>query len=64
MVLSVAIIGTMKAGKSTLINAFTGFDLSPTREFSMSTIPIIFEYDPECDSPHLTIPNPGKDPIQ
>jgi replication fork clamp-binding protein CrfC len=36
-----AVIGTMKAGKSTTINAIVGMEILPNRETAMTTLPTL-----------------------
>lgn len=51
----VAIVGTMKAGKSTTINAIVGEDILPNRNDPMTTIPTLIRHKPLCQEPVLKI---------
>lgn len=50
----VAIVGTMKAGKSTTINAIVGEDILPNRNNPMTTIPTLIRHVPNRTEPILT----------
>lgn len=50
----VAIVGTMKAGKSTTINAIVGEDILPNRNNPMTTIPTLIRHAPNRKEPILT----------
>lgn len=51
----VAIVGTMKAGKSTTINAIVGEDILPNRNDPMTTIPTLIRHKPLCQEPIFKI---------
>lgn len=42
--LVLAVVGTMKSGKSTVINALVGYELLPNRDLPMTTIPTIITH--------------------
>lgn len=48
-----AIVGTMKAGKSTTINAIIGKDVVPNRNRPMTTLPTQIEHSLGIDTPEL-----------
>lgn len=49
----VAVVGTMKSGKSTTINAIVGQEVLPNREFPMTTLPTLVTHKPEQKEPIL-----------
>lgn len=49
-----AIVGTMKAGKSTTINAIIGKEVVPSRNRPMTTLPTQIEHTKGLDVPELT----------
>lgn len=49
----IAVVGTMKAGKSTVINAIVGREVLPTRELPMTTIPTLVRHVPGQTEPVL-----------
>lgn len=51
----VAVVGTMKAGKSTTINALVGEEILPNRELAMTTLPTLIRHTPNQKEPTLTI---------
>lgn len=55
---SFAVVGTMKAGKSTTINAIVGTEVLPNRNQPMTTLPTIIRHCPGKKVPELTFPNP------
>ncbi|MCX7781684.1 MAG: dynamin family protein [Negativicutes bacterium] len=54
-----AVVGTMKAGKSTTINAIVGAEVLPNRNQPMTTLPTVIRHVPGKREPELTFPNPG-----
>lgn len=54
---TIALVGTMKAGKSTVINSFVGKELSPHRTLSMTAVPTIFTHTTAAKIPELFIPH-------
>lgn len=56
---SFAVVGTMKAGKSTTINAIVGTEVLPNRNQPMTTLPTVIRHCPGKKEPELTFPNPG-----
>ncbi len=53
----VAVVGTMKAGKSMTINAIVGQEILPSREFPMTTLPTLITHKPKQDKPILNLKN-------
>lgn len=53
---SIAVVGTMKAGKSTAINAIVGQDVLPHRVKAMTTIPTVVSHRKGYKSPKLHVP--------
>lgn len=53
----VAVVGTMKAGKSMTINAIVGQEILPSREFPMTTLPTLITHKPKQEKPILTLKN-------
>ncbi|MCK5537403.1 MAG: dynamin family protein, partial [Bacteroidales bacterium] len=51
----VAVVGTMKAGKSMTINAIVGQEILPSREFPMTTLPTLITHVPKQTEPRLII---------
>lgn len=51
----VAVVGTMKAGKSMTINAIVGQEVLPSREFPMTTLPTLITHVPGQREPILNI---------
>ena len=51
----VAVLGPLKAGKSTTINAIVGVDVVPSRDEGMTMIPTIVEHVPGERSPQLNV---------
>jgi len=49
----VAVVGTMKSGKSTTINAIAGQEVLPNREFPMTTLPTLITHKPKQKEPIL-----------
>tara|TARA_B100000749_G_scaffold279061_1_gene271026 strand:+ start:1325 stop:3814 length:2490 start_codon:yes stop_codon:yes gene_type:complete len=52
---TIAVIGTMKAGKSTTINALIGEDVLPHRLTAMTTLPTLIRHKPGQKEPILTL---------
>lgn len=52
--MTLAVIGTMKAGKSTTINALVGARVLPARNQPMTTLPTLIRHTPGLDEPVLT----------
>lgn len=52
---TIAVIGTMKAGKSTTINALVGEDVLPHRLTAMTTLPTLIRHKPGQKEPILTL---------
>lgn len=55
--LVVAVIGTMKAGKSTTINAIVGTEVVPSRTEPMTTLPTLIRHTPGQVLPRLKFEN-------
>jgi len=53
----VAVVGTMKAGKSMTINAIVGQEILPSREFPMTTLPTLITHKPKQEKPILSLKN-------
>ncbi|MDF2499873.1 MAG: vimentin [Anaerosporomusa subterranea] len=53
-----AVVGTMKAGKSTTINAIVGTEVLPNRNQPMTTLPTVIRHRLGQKEPILTFPNP------
>ena len=51
----VAVVGTMKAGKSMTINAIVGQEILPSREFPMTTLPTLITHKAKQEKPILSI---------
>lgn len=49
-----SVVGTMKAGKSTTINAIVGREILPSRNRPMTTLPTLIRHTPEQNHPELT----------
>lgn len=54
----VAVIGTMKAGKSTTINALIGENVLPYRVTAMTTLPTLIRHKPGQKEPRMTLKTP------
>lgn len=54
---TIAVIGTMKAGKSTTINALVGDDVLPHRLTAMTTLPTLIRHKPGQRKPILKLHN-------
>lgn len=52
----ISIVGTMKSGKSTTINAIVGTSLLPSRAEPMTTYPTLVRHTPGRSEPHLIVP--------
>lgn len=57
----VAVVGTMKAGKSTTINAIVGQEVLPNRTAAMTSIPTLIRHTPGMAEPILHFHN--KEPV-
>ena len=55
----VAVVGTMKAGKSTVINAIVGTEVLPTRNRPMTALPTLIRHTPGATNPVLLVENPA-----
>jgi GTPase SAR1 family protein len=55
----IAVVGTMKAGKSTTINAIAGTEVLPNRNQPMTTMPTLIRHTPGRKEPILTFPKAG-----
>lgn len=55
--LVLAVVGTMKAGKSTAINAIIGTEVLPTRNRPMTTLPTLIRHTPGTTKPVLRFEN-------
>lgn len=53
-----AVVGTMKAGKSTTINAIVGTEVLPNRNQPMTTLPTLIRHVEGLTQPVLTVPDP------
>ena len=53
--LIVSIVGTMKAGKSSLLKNIFGYNITPSRNSACTSIPTWFEYAPHLKQPRLEI---------
>ena len=53
LVLVVAVVGTMKAGKSTAINAIVGTEVLPTRNRPMTAVPTLIKHKSNAHNPVL-----------
>jgi Dynamin family len=51
----VAVVGTMKSGKSTTINAIVGTPVLPSRNTAMTTFPTLIRHTPEQTEPLLIL---------
>lgn len=54
-----AVVGTMKAGKSTVINAIVGTEVLPNRNQPMTSLPTLIRHAPGRRVPLLSFPKPG-----
>ena len=50
----IAVVGTMKAGKSTTINAIVGQEVLPNRSYPMTALPTLVTHKKECFVPTLS----------
>lgn len=53
LTMTIAVVGTMKAGKSTLLNAIMGDEILPSRETGMTTMPVRISHVAELAEPEL-----------
>lgn len=60
LTMTVAVIGTMKAGKSTLLNAIVGEEVLPSRELGMTAMPTLIYRKSGIAEPELEIPAPER----
>ena len=56
--MTLAFIGPMKSGKSTLINAIVGVEVLPSRSGAMTTLPTLITHTDGCKEPVLRFPKP------
>ena len=54
-----AVVGTMKAGKSTTINAIVGREILPNRNRPMTALPTLIRHTPKQKDPVLFFKNPA-----
>ncbi|CAK0746678.1 putative Dynamin-type G domain-containing protein [uncultured Gammaproteobacteria bacterium] len=54
-----AVVGTMKAGKSTTINAIVGTEVLPNRNQPMTTLPTLIRHRPGQTIPVMLVPKPA-----
>lgn len=54
--MTLAVVGTMKAGKSTTINAIVGREVLPNRNRPMTTLPTIIRHKVGQTTPTITLP--------
>lgn len=52
-----AVVGTMKAGKSTTINAIVGAEVLPNRNGAMTALPTLIRHTPGVQQPRLFLPH-------
>ncbi len=57
MEMVIAVVGTMKAGKSTTINAIVGQEILPNRDIAMTTLPTLVTHKQGQKTPRLTFDN-------
>src|SRR5579859_7215882 len=57
MLVVVAVVGTLKAGKSTTINALVGRELLPSRNQPMTSLPTLIRHVPSMREPLLRLGN-------
>jgi hypothetical protein len=50
------VTGLMNSGKSTLVHALLGVDVSPARTTAMTVLPTRFVHDVSCETPVLELP--------
>ena len=55
---SFVVVGTMKAGKSTMINTITGMELLPNRNQPMTSLPTVVRHCPGKNDPELFFSDP------
>ncbi|QOW47665.1 MULTISPECIES: dynamin family protein [Acinetobacter] len=58
----IAVVGTMKAGKSTTINAIVGREILPNRNAPMTAIPTLIKHRKGQKQPHLTFSKKASQP--
>lgn len=59
----IAVVGTMKAGKSTTINAIVGKEILPNRNAPMTAIPTLIKHYKGKSEPHLIFTETASRPI-
>ena len=59
-----AVVGTMKAGKSTCINAIVGREILPNRNRPMTALPTIIRHTPGVSTPVLHFSKQQQEPIK
>lgn len=59
----IAVVGTMKAGKSTTINAIVGKEILPNRNAPMTAIPTLIKHHKGKPEPHLIFTETASRPI-
>ena len=55
--ITLAVAGTVKAGKSTAINAIVGTEVLPNRNTPMTALPTVIRHKPNLREPQLTVNN-------
>ena len=53
--ITLAVVGTVKAGKSTAINAIVGTEVLPNRNTPMTALPTVIRHKPNLREPQLTV---------
>ena len=53
--LQMAIVAPMKCGKSTIVNAISGYSIMPQRAFAMTTLPTAVVFSNEISEPELVL---------
>ncbi|MDQ8936248.1 dynamin family protein [Acinetobacter rudis] len=59
----ITVVGTMKAGKSTAINAIVGREILPNRNAPMTAIPTLIKHYKGRQQPHLILTDIAREPI-
>ncbi|RZG43308.1 dynamin family protein [Acinetobacter wuhouensis] len=60
----IAVVGTMKAGKSTMINAIVGREVLPNRNAPMTAIPTLIKHSKGRKQPRLIFTEKARQPVQ
>ena len=60
----IAVVGTMKAGKSTTINAIVGREVLPNRNAPMTAIPTLIKHSMGRKQPRLIFTEKARQPVQ